>query len=81
MACSLESAGGVDVVDEEGDQIYQWTEPGSPSESDPENPDDVVHCICGSTVDEGFMIQVCMLSGHLRVVTPSPIDARRGSTV
>lgn len=29
----------------------------SPTESE-ETSDDVVHCVCGSTVDEGFMIQV-----------------------
>ena len=32
----------------------------SPTESEEENSDDVVHCICGSIVDEGFMIQVTM---------------------
>ena len=56
--CSMESVGELDVGKEEGVPIYRWTELGSPSDSEPENPDDVVHCVCGSTVDEGFMIQV-----------------------
>ena len=35
------------------------TEEETEEEEGMRNKDDVVHCICGSSVDEGFMIQVC----------------------
>lgn len=47
---------GVDLVDEgEGIGVEDARSPSVGSDG---NEDDVVHCVCGSEVDEGFMIQV-----------------------
>ena len=50
---------GADLVDEgEGGGAEDVRSPSMGSEG---NEDDVVHCVCGSEVDEGFMIQVGVL--------------------
>ncbi len=55
------SVSGSELIEElDMDQYEDFPSPSSTVESgEEESSDDVVHCICGSTLDEGFMIQVC----------------------
>ena len=57
VASSAEPPEQLWTMDMEDVGVVQWVDSRSPSPTESES-DDVVHCVCGSTVDEGFMIQV-----------------------
>ena len=54
----LQLEGGGECLDEEVVEGGRDEDAKSLSMESEGNEDDVVHCVCGSEVDEGFMIQV-----------------------
>ena len=58
----LQLEGGGECLDEEVEGGRDEDAKSLSMESEG-NEDDVVHCVCGSEVDEGFMIQVGSWSG------------------
>ena len=54
-----------DLSDEEDDE--DWEEFCGGRKKDGGNRDDVVHCVCGSELDEGFMIQVSVSHDFITV--------------
>ena len=62
------------VPSEDGEEDEEWEAGGGGGGRGGESRDDVVHCICGSEVDEGFMIQVNNQS-HDFITTHVVIDS------